>query len=87
MYRLYSKYFGIQVPTTTSGYGAQNRIGEDGSVTLQPGDVLWRPGHVEMYIGNGQRVGAHSANVATKDQISVKEYKAGQFTYVYRFIQ
>lgn len=87
VYRLYSKYFGIQVPTTTSGYGAQNRIGEDGSVTLQPGDVLWRPGHVEMYIGNGQRVGAHSANVATKDQISVKEYKAGQFTYVYRFIQ
>lgn len=23
------------------------------------GDVLWRTGHTEMYIGNGQRVGAH----------------------------
>lgn len=87
VYRLYKEYFGIQVPASTSGYGTQNRIGEDGKVTLQPGDVLWRSGHVEMYIGNGQRVGAHSAKLDIKDQISIKGYKAGNFTYVYRFVQ
>lgn len=27
---------------------------------LQPGDILWRPGHTEVYIGDGKRVGAHS---------------------------
>ena len=31
-----------------------------GSVELQPGDVLLRNGHTEMYIGNGKNVGAHS---------------------------
>lgn len=29
------------------------------SMEFVRGDVLWREGHTEMYIGNGQRVGAH----------------------------
>ena len=88
VHRLYEKYFvGIQVPHNTSSYGTQNRIGEEGKVTLQPGDVLWRRTHVEIYIGNGQKVGAHGESKAPIDQISVTAYKPGEFTYVYRFVQ
>ncbi len=39
------------------------RMGFTGEAALQPGDVLWRAGHTEMYIGNGYQVGAHT-NVA-----------------------
>lgn len=31
-----------------------------GKVQLQPGDVLLRNGHTEMYVGDGKNVGAHS---------------------------
>lgn len=88
VYRLYKQYFGIEVPKTTSSYGSANCVGDIGSVELQPGDVLYRSGHVEIYLGNNLRVGAHSAKVATADQISVKDYPGGSaFTKVYRFIQ
>lgn len=89
VFRLYKKYFGITVPTTTSGYGTQYRVGRDGEVKLQPGDVLWTDtpyGHVEIYIGNGKRVGAHTDNCPAKDQISIKDYQKGYYKYVYRFI-
>ena len=29
------------------------------SKDLQPGDILWRNGHTEVYVGDGKRVGAH----------------------------
>lgn len=32
---------------------------------LLAGDVLWRTGHTEMYIGNGKRVGAHISENGT----------------------
>jgi len=89
VFRLYKKYFGITVPTTTSGYGTQYRVGRDGEVKLQPGDVLWTDsphGHVEIYIGNGKRVGAHTDSYPAKDQISIKDYQKGYYKYVYRFI-
>ena len=54
---------------------------------LQPGDILYRTGHVEIYIGNGLRVGAHGDSLPTKDQISVESYTRGYFTDVYRFVQ
>lgn len=88
VYRLYKQYFNIDVPTSTSGYGNANLIGSPASVQLQPGDVLWREGHVEIYIGNNQRVGAHTDKVAAADQINVKSYTPpGTFTRVYRFVQ
>ena len=29
--------------------------------SLEPGDILWRSGHTEVYIGDGKNVGAHIA--------------------------
>lgn len=84
--RLYKQYFDFDAPATTSGYGSAYYVGADGSVELQPGDVLWKPGHVEMYIGNGLQVGAHTDEIAAADQISVESYVNGYFTSVYRFI-
>ena len=60
--------------------------GSGSTVELQPGDVLWKTGHVEMYIGNGLRVGAHTDQVPAPDQISIENYSPGYFTKVYRFI-
>ena len=87
--RLYEEFFGIKVPTTTSQYSTSNSayVGREGSVTLQPGDVLWREEHVEIYLGNGLKVGARSSRVSPQDQIKIDNYSAGQFTYVYRFIK
>lgn len=85
--RLYKNYFNFEAPSTTHGYGSNWYVGPEGSVELKPGDVLWRPGHVEMYIGNGFRVGAHTDGCAIPDQISVETYNPGYFTKVYRFIQ
>ena len=84
--RLYKQYFDFNAPSTTYGYGSAYLVGSDGSVELQPGDILWRAEHVEMYIGNGLRVGAHSARLPTPDQISIKNYNPGYFVRVYRFI-
>lgn len=86
--RLYKQYFNIDTPNNTGAYGSANLIGSPTSVQLQPGDVLWREGHVEIYIGNNQRVGAHTGKGAAADQISVKSYTPpGTFTRVYRFVQ
>lgn len=84
--RLYKKFFNISMPGSTSEYPSYENyyIGSPSSVDLQPGDVVWRPGHVELYIGNGQTVGAHTNEVAGPDQISV--VPMGQYTKVYRFI-
>ena len=88
--RLYYKFFGISVPATTGVYGASYRVGPTSSVTLQPGDVLWRSGHVTLYIGNGKyaaahgRYGIYANNPAA--QISVYNDSPSKYTYVYRFI-
>lgn len=86
VYRLYSQYFGISVPMSTSAYGTQYRVGAATSTSLQPGDVLWRSGHVTIYIGNGVYVAAHTDKVATEKQISVYNDSPSKYTYVYRFI-
>lgn len=85
--RLYKKYFNFDAPSTTRGYGSAYHVGKDGSVELKPGDVLWKSGHVEIYIGNGLQVGAHTDTCAIPDQISVVSYTKGYFTDVYRFIE
>lgn len=84
--RLYSQFFGISVPATTDAYGSQYRVGPSTSVELQPGDVLWRKGHVTLYIGNGLYVAAHSSKLPPDKQIDVYNDNPSKYTYVYRFI-
>ena len=67
--------------TYKSNAAAKNKIhkvGKYGSVTLQPGDILWKESHVALYIGNGQVAEAStpSNGVRIKDIYS--------FTEVYR---
>ena len=89
--RLYKKYFNISIPSTTSGYGSTGYVGNVGSVELQPGDILWREGHVELYIGNNKRAGAHKHYPnSPKDDISIeKGLPSGSyaFTKVDRFVK
>ena len=90
--RLYSQYFGISVPSTTAGYPSYSSydLGSPSSVTLQPGDVLWRrkgtKGHVTIYLGDGNYVAAHTDKYAQADQISVYQDSPSNYTNVYRFI-
>lgn len=51
---------------------------------LQPGDILNNPHHVELYVGNGQVCGAHSANKPDADQISVEGWFPDGWTNIYR---
>lgn len=64
-------------------------------ISLVAGDVLWRDGHTEMYIGDGQRVGAHinengettggQTGDQTGNEISVENFSSSEnWTYVLR---
>lgn len=95
VYRLYSQFFGVSVPTTTASYTGQYRIGTPTQVELQPGDILWKgrtqngewSGHVTIYIGDGQYVAAHGREGITgPNQISVYVDNPSNYTYVYRFV-
>ena len=70
-------------------------VNADGS-NLQVGDILWRQGHTEIYIGEGMTVGAHSASNETpednqagdqngKEIAVVNIAKNGYWTYAYRY--
>lgn len=85
-YSLYKKYFDIEIPNTTSDYGSKGYIGAVGSVELKPGDILWRSRHVELYIGNNKRAGAHTASYPKERQISIETGGMNSFSKVYRFI-
>lgn len=89
VYGLYQKYFGFNAPGNTHEYHgySQYYVGTPTSVDLQPGDVLWKEEHVEIYIGNGMTVGAHGKSLPIPDQISVKKCSLTYYTGVYRFIK
>lgn len=85
--RLYKEFFNKNIPSTTSGYGSKGYKGLVGSVELQPGDILWKSGHVELYIGNNKRAGAHWHYPShPKDDITINTGTSG-FTKVYRFVE
>lgn len=50
---------------------------------LQVGDILWRPGHTEIYAGNNRTIGAHSG----RSGVSEYAYKGNleQYTGYWRF--
>lgn len=55
-------HFGIGLARTTDGQrGAGTRVSDP-----QPGDLMWKPGHVGIYIGNGKMVHATKPGDVTK---------------------
>ncbi|MNL62190.1 Murein DD-endopeptidase MepS/Murein LD-carboxypeptidase precursor [compost metagenome] len=87
--RLYSKYFGLSRLDYGRGNSGTSNIYTNCHANftqvsmndIQPGDILWRDGHVALYIGNNQTAEAASTNSG----IVVRT--VGNFTEVYRIIK
>jgi cell wall-associated NlpC family hydrolase len=74
-------YFPFSVfPESPDWYPRATEIKKVSSSELQPGDVLWRDGHVGMFVGNGQVVEAMNYN------LGVRKNALSSFTYsaIYR---
>jgi SpoIID/LytB domain protein len=56
---------------------------------LQEGDILWRSGHTEVYVGNGKNVGAHTDKDGKSGDSSGKEVDVSStgtnWKYYYRY--
>lgn len=89
--RLYTQYFGISRLDSGSGNRGTDNIKINctsqytvvNMVSLQPGDILWKDGHVALYIGNNQIAEAKN----TERGIVIGTYKLGSFTEAYRIIK
>ncbi len=75
-----------------AGFKKITGINFSNSNSLQRGDILWKSGHTEIYIGSNNRVGAHSdrgypqTGDQTGTEISVSPYWGKQgWTAVYRY--
>lgn len=70
---------GISIPRTS---GAQKSAGKTISLSqLEPGDIVWRSGHVGIYIGGGKYV--HAPH--TGDVVKVSSMSSGKFTCGVRY--
>ena len=55
--------FGISLPHQSEGQAAAMGSYEVSAAEAQPGDLMWTPGHVGIYLGNGKMI--HAATPAT----------------------
>lgn len=79
---LYYTNFGIYVGGDTGEIHNRSQSYKVSLASLQPGDILWRSGHVGIYIGNDQYVHASSS----KNGIIVSSGPTSSFTEAYRYI-
>ncbi len=50
--------FGVSLPRTSSGMRYADNVTVVPASQAQAGDLIWSPGHISIYIGNGQQVEA-----------------------------
>lgn len=55
--------FGISTPRQSEAFKAQYK--QVSAANARPGDVMWWPGHVGIYTGNGQHIAARSPKYGT----------------------
>ena len=53
------KAAGLTLPRTSSEIGAMANITED---AMKPGDMMWKPGHVAIYLGDGLMIHAEGSD-------------------------
>ncbi len=49
---------GISLPHSSSAILSASNTTQISSSSAQPGDLIWSPGHISIYIGNGQQIEA-----------------------------
>ena len=77
------KHFGITTPTYTGAYTSAHKISLN---DIQPGDILYRDGHVGIYIGNGQLVQSSSCYGGDhSEDLNIRTYNASSWVCAYRY--
>ena len=71
---------GQMVKWCTDGAGIGTKISLD---EIRPGDILLKPGHTEIYLGNGKTFGAHTADYPADRQVGVVDMR-NDYTHAIR---
>ena len=83
VHAVYWTVLGIDLPDTTRQYGDSTY--EVSMDEIQPGDILWREGHVGIYIGNDQYVHASQCNGGDHSGDLRIDTGVSYFTKAYRY--
>lgn len=78
--RMYEEYSGVYIGCTSGDIAETLNNYQVNMTELEPGDLLWYPGHIVLYIGNGQII--HAANERKGVIISSMYYT--KFTRAFR---